>query len=203
MSYDVKIIKKEHYSVSKWSGGETTELYIYPKNSKYKDRNFMWRISSATMDIEKSIFTHLPGFARELMVTHGKTTLEHEGKYKVTLSPFEKDSFMGDWTTKSFGRASDFNLMTSEGCSGSLKAFDVKDKICIEIGNANNEFNVSQYFFYPIGGGIEIQIKNDKFHVEEKDLFAINYSEGKGIMKVDIINKSKAMVKVINARVVK
>lgn len=162
----------------------------------------MWRISSATMDIEESTFTHLPGFARELMVIDGETILEHEGKYKVTLKPFEKDSFMGDWTTKSFGRASDFNLMTSKDCSGSLEAFDVKDEICIEIENVKNGSNVSQYF-YPVGGSIEVQIKDEEFYVDDKDLFFINYSEGEEIIKVHIINKSKAMVKVIGAGVVK
>ncbi|MFL0250273.1 HutD family protein [Clostridium neuense] len=196
MGYKIKIIKKDQYSISKWSGGQTTELYIYPENSKYKDRNFMWRISSATMDIEESTFTHLPGFARELMVIDGETTLEHEGKHKVTLRTFEKDSFMGDWTTKSFGKASDFNLMTSKDCSGSLEVFEVKDKLCIKLENGENRFNVSQYF-YPVGGSIEIQIKDDRFHVEEKDLFLIDYSYWKE--KIDIMNNSPNAIKIITA----
>lgn len=202
MNYSTKIIKKEHYLVSNWSGGQTTELYIYPEDSKYNDRNFMWRISSATMDIEESTFTHLPGFARELMVINGETTLEHEGKYKVTLNPFEKDSFMGDWTTKSFGKASDFNLMTSKDCRGSLEVFDVKDEICIELENIKDGFNVIQYF-YPVGGSIEVQIKDDKFHVDEKDLFVVNYSEGNEMVEINIENKSSTIVKVVNTKVEK
>lgn len=202
MNYDVKIIKKEEYSVSNWSGGQTTELYIYPENSKYKDRNFMWRISSATMDIEESTFTNLPGFARELMVISGETTLEHEGQHKITLKPFEKDSFMGDWTTKSVGKASDFNLMTSKDCVGSLEVFDVKDQVSIELGTGKSGFSVSQYF-YPVGGSIEFQINDDKFYVDEKDLFLINYSEGNEMGKITIINNSSTMVKVINTKVKK
>lgn len=202
MNYDIKIINKEHYSVSNWSGGQTTELYIYPEDSKYKDRNFMWRISSATMDIEESTFTHLPGFSRELMVISGETTLEHEDRYKVTLKPFEKDSFMGDWATKSFGKASDFNLMTSKDCSGSLEVFEVKDRVSIELGNGKTRFSVSQYF-YPVGGSIEVEIKDDKFHVDEKDLFVINYLESNEVEKVNIINNSSTMVKVINTKVKK
>lgn len=206
MNYSVKIIKKEHYSVSDWSGGQTTELYIYPENSKYKDRNFMWRISSATMNIEESTFTHLPGFARELMVISGETTLTHEGRHKVTLKPFEKDSFMGDWTTKSFGKASDFNLMTSKDCVGSLEVFDVKDQVSIGVGTGKSGSSVSQYF-YPVGGSIEVQINNDKFHVGEKDLFVINYSEDNKednkIEKIGIVNNSSTMVKVINTKVKK
>lgn len=202
MDYSTKIIKKEEYSVSNWSGGQTTELYIYPENSKYKDRNFMWRISSATMEIEESTFTHLPGFSRELMVISGETILEHEGRHKVTLKPFEKDSFMGDWTTKSYGKASDFNLMTSKDCSGSLEVFEVKDRVSIELEAGNNEFSISQYF-YPVGGSIEVQIKADKFHVDEKDLFTINYLESNEVVRVNIINNSSTMVKVINTKVKK
>lgn len=196
VSYEIKIIKKEEYSVSKWSGGQTTELYIYPQTAKYKDRNFMWRISSATMDIEESTFTHLPGFARELMVIDGETTLEHEGRHKITLKPFEKDSFMGDWNTKSFGKASDFNLMTSKDCSGSLDTFTVKDRVSIELSNKENGFNISQYF-YPVGGSIEVQVENDKFHVDEKDLFVINYLDCEET--INIINEFSNEVKVINA----
>ncbi|MCD2346959.1 HutD family protein [Clostridium guangxiense] len=198
MNYKTKIIKKEEYSVSKWSGGQTTELYIYPEDSKYKDRNFMWRISSATMDVQESTFTYLPGFSRELMVIHGETTLEHESRYKVTLKPFEKDSFMGDWTTKSFGKASDFNLMTSQDCNGSLDVLDVKDKISIELNCTENGFNVSQYF-YPVGGSIEVQIKDDKFHVDERDLFVISYSDWEE--EINIVNNSSNEIKIITAMV--
>lgn len=162
----------------------------------------MWRISSATMDIEESTFTHLPGFSRELMVISGETTLEHEGRYKVTIKPFEKDSFMGDWTTKSFGKASDFNLMTSKDCSGSLEVFEVKDKVCLELGTGKSGLSVSQYL-YPVGGSIEVQIKDDKFYVDEKDLFTINYLESNEMVKLNIINDSSTMVKVINTKVKK
>lgn len=50
-------VSKEDYPVSNWSGGKTTQLFIYPENSEYAKRNFLFRISSATVDCERSEFT--------------------------------------------------------------------------------------------------------------------------------------------------
>ena len=33
MSYNIEIIRENQYKTSKWSGGTTTELYIYPVGS--------------------------------------------------------------------------------------------------------------------------------------------------------------------------
>ena len=35
MSYNIEIIRKNQYKTSEWSGGTTTELYIYPVDSQY------------------------------------------------------------------------------------------------------------------------------------------------------------------------
>jgi environmental stress-induced protein Ves len=44
-------------------------------------------------------------------------TLTHEGHYSRELGAFEQDSFQGDWTTRSRGRVTDFNVMTVGGDS--------------------------------------------------------------------------------------
>ena len=41
----IEIIKSDAFKESKWSGGITTQLYIYPKDSDYQKRNFNFRIS--------------------------------------------------------------------------------------------------------------------------------------------------------------
>ena len=55
-----RIFKEENYKLSKWSGGSTRELAIYPANAEYLDRDFLWRLSSADSDKEESSFTKLP-----------------------------------------------------------------------------------------------------------------------------------------------
>lgn len=97
-----------------WSGGKTTELFIYPEKSDFSQRNFDFRISSATIEIEESDFTSLPSYNRLLAVLEGELEIIHEGKYAKHLAPFEKDSFHGSWTTKSKGKARDFNVIYSD-----------------------------------------------------------------------------------------
>jgi uncharacterized protein len=107
----MEIIPFEELKTAEWSGGTTTELYIFPKSANYKKMDFDFRISTATIEVQTSTFTALPGVKRTLMVLNGTLELEHKGQYSTILEAFEKDSFLGDWETKSGGMAEDFNLM--------------------------------------------------------------------------------------------
>ena len=48
------------------------------------------------------------------MIIEGQLLLEHEGHHNATLKALEQDSFSGDWTTTSFGKVTDFNLMLAQ-----------------------------------------------------------------------------------------
>ena len=128
MSYNIEIIRKKQHKTSEWSGGTTTELYIYPKDSLYGDRNFKWRLSSAKVEVEQSTFTSLPGISRLIMVIEGELLLKHEGHHNAVLKAFEQDSFSGEWTTTSFGKVIDFNLMMAQGYKGKLEAISVNGR---------------------------------------------------------------------------
>lgn len=117
-------IKKEHLT-SSWAGGKTTELYIFPEDSQYKTGNFLFRISSATVEVEESSFTQLPGVERILMVLDGQVKLEHENHHTKVLNPLDRDQFQGEWTTLSKGKCIDFNLMCKSGTKGKIKGFNV------------------------------------------------------------------------------
>lgn len=39
------------FNISRWSGGTTTELFIWPYGASYAERRFSIRISTATVDI--------------------------------------------------------------------------------------------------------------------------------------------------------
>ena len=110
--------KEENFSVSAWSGGQTKELAIYPRGQKYIDREFIWRLSSATIETEESDFTRLPDYDRVLMVLDGEVVLEYNGERVAKLKTLEQDSFDGAWKTKSYGRITDFNLMVRKGNAG-------------------------------------------------------------------------------------
>ena len=49
----------------------TTELSIAPENGNYQSRDFLWRLSSATVELEESTFTSLPDFDRIILTLEG------------------------------------------------------------------------------------------------------------------------------------
>lgn len=106
-----KIIEPNNFKISKWSGGTTTELFIYPLTENFQDRNFDFRLSTATVDVETSLFTPLNGYNRVLMVLKGEMELIHKNHHNKRLKKFETDSFKGEWETESKGQCSDFNLI--------------------------------------------------------------------------------------------
>jgi environmental stress-induced protein Ves len=117
----MKKINSQHYKTTKWSGGATTELLIYPKESNFKAQDFQYRLSIATIEVSSSDFTPLPNVNRTLLLLAGELKLIHENHHESFLMPFSQDSFMGDWNTHSIGIAKDFNLMTRGTTKGTIQ----------------------------------------------------------------------------------
>ena len=115
-----QLIKKDAYKTSRWTGGETREMAIWPAGSRYLERNFVWRLSSATVEQEESDFSSLPDYDRVLMVLEGEVVLSHEGQRVARLKALEQDRFDGAYKTHSFGRITDYNLMVRKGNEGYL-----------------------------------------------------------------------------------
>ncbi|MFW7402444.1 HutD family protein [Vagococcus fluvialis] len=118
------IISEADYKTSTWSGGETTELFLFPPNGDYAKREFDFRLSTATVELEESDFTSLPGFERLIMSLDNSLELHHRNVDKlrvVELEPFEVDQFSGSDLTKSFGKCQDFNLIYANGYKGNMK----------------------------------------------------------------------------------
>lgn len=113
----IEAIPRSHAVTTRWSGGTTTEFYIYPQDSAYARRDFQIRISSATVDDPESDFTLLPDYNRIICPLQGGFTLTfpEDNNRQVTLSPLEEAFFDGAWHTHSVGKAVDFNVMTRKG----------------------------------------------------------------------------------------
>lgn len=127
-----KIVKKKELTTAQWSGGTTTQLAIFPADADYAKRNFTWRVSSATVEVEESEFTALPGISRCLVILDGTLHLKHEGHYETVLEKFGQDNFSGDWKTLSRGRVTDFNLMTTSG-EGRVQVLELKPDAVAEV----------------------------------------------------------------------
>jgi len=105
----------DDYCISQWSGGSTTQIAIAPKNAIYADRDFLWRISSASVELEESDFTSLPDYDRWISTLSGTMILSHNGGERITLLPYQVHSFDGGAETHSWGCCTDFNLMLRKG----------------------------------------------------------------------------------------
>ncbi len=113
-------LTEKDYKTSIWSGGTTTELFIWPANADYAKREFAVRVSSATVDLPESDFTPLSGVDRWITPLSGGFTLTHPGKAPVVLAPLDGPyAFSGSEATHCVGKASDFNLMC-KGPAGSM-----------------------------------------------------------------------------------
>lgn len=117
--YRAQLLRKEDYRTTEWSGGTTTELSIAPEGSVYADRDFVWRLSSATVDVEESEFTALPDYNRIIMTLRGGIRLAHNKGDWLELPEFTPHFFDGGDETVSIGKVIDFNLMMRKGdCTG-------------------------------------------------------------------------------------
>ncbi len=203
MNYNIEIIRKNQHKTSEWSGGTTTQLYIYPVDSLYAERNFKWRLSSAKIDVESSTFTSLQGISRLIMVLEGELLLKHEGHHNAKLKALQQDSFCGEWATTSSGMVTDFNLMMVQGYKGKLEAISVKEG---EIKHINlNEVEMGSQIteaFYILKGEIEIDSTlKGKISLSKGDLALVTRTEKDIIPEFKIRNCLQEEAKIIKASI--
>lgn len=110
-----KLLDQAGYVTTSWSGGTTTQLAIAPEGAVYGDRDFLWRISSATVELDHSDFTPLPDYHRFLAVLEGEIRLKIDGQEPFLLAPGRVVEFDGGVPVESWGRCVDFNLMVRKG----------------------------------------------------------------------------------------
>ena len=121
MAPHITHLTQADYQISQWSGGTTTQIAIAPQGALYADRDFLWRLSSATVDLDESDFTPLPDYHRLIAPLRGEMELTHDGGPLISLAPYQVHAFDGGADTHSRGRCVDFNLMLrKDRCAGSV-----------------------------------------------------------------------------------
>jgi len=118
------IIKNKDTKTTQWSGGKTTELFIYPPKSNFKNLDFDFRLSNATIEVDESDFTSLPNINRTLLLLDGELELIHKDHHSKKLEIFDTDNFNGSWETKSIGKAVDFNFMSTKNIKPVLNVLE-------------------------------------------------------------------------------
>lgn len=154
------LIKKNDHRTSRWSGGETTEVFLYPPTAKYEPGKFDYRISTASVEIEESIFSSLPSYNRLLMSLNHPLSLTHESDVGIVnkkLKPFDVDAFKGSDKTKSIGKCQDFNVIFKPSYSSEMSA----------VTSVNNRqlLPCVRYFYYMLADGLMTYTDQEERHV--------------------------------------
>ncbi|WP_057828550.1 HutD family protein [Liquorilactobacillus cacaonum] len=168
--------KAATYKTIKWSGGETTELYIYPETSSYKERNFEFRLSFATVDVEKSTFTSLPKFKRIIMPLSDEIELSKNGEI-TQVRPKQVFNFDGADPIKSKGISTDVNLMFERGLVGNMGMLD----------ETQNKIKTDANFicFYNLDEKAEVSFGEQKVTLFSRDCVIIK-NTNKELLEINI-----------------
>ena len=180
-------VNKKDFKTTEWSGGSTTEYFIYPEDSAYADRKFKARISSAVIEDEKSVFTYLEGVERYLAPLEGDVTLKINDE-SVILFPYDIIQFYGNDTVLSEGCCRDFNLMLKHTGGGMQSVKVYKD--------SNYEYTISGYsitVIYCFEGEAEILGDSCK-KITDRDNMVVIFNEENKEESVTLSSDNKNII---------
>lgn len=172
------------FVTSQWSGGATMQLAIAPAGAVYADRDFLWRLSSATVELEESDFTPLPDYRRYISTLQGAIQVAHDGEEAISLAPYTVHAFDGGAATKSWGRCVDFNLMLRKGrCDGSLTAVHLAEDACVTVPRAFAEGPEHTLLVYCGQGGGVLRAGEETLSFAQGEAVLVARPEGQLTLK--------------------
>lgn len=109
---------------------------------------------------------------------------------------------MGDWTTKSYGKVTDFNLMMVEGVTGTLEALKIAKEKCVGILKSNGDSKTKEITeaFYVIKGSPCIVVANDEISLSEGDFLSITGLSKSGY-SINFYNRGEEEITIIKATI--
>jgi environmental stress-induced protein Ves len=160
----IKLTKHNQQITSNWSGGTTTQLFIYPEGADFTARDFLFRISTARVQTETSTFTDLTGFKRILMLLNGNLTIMHNQTITKHLNPFAPHFFDGGWQTSAQGLVTDFNVIYNPNIEALIEVINADINQQISINNTSKIICI-----YVISGDVSIENNKIQLDCSEKD----------------------------------
>ncbi len=196
-------IESKDYIVSDWSGGKTTQIIIDPPGALYADRDFHFRLSSATVELEESVFTSLPDYERIIAPIEGELKLYYnENEIPVVLHALECDSFDGAWNTRSEGKVIDYNLMTRKGvCCGNSYALIVGAGQSAEICCENTAGARNIWLCWCIQGDANISVEEKSVSLSSFDAARVEIAGEDVALRVKIRGVGNTAVRIMVAQV--
>lgn len=163
-------------AISNWSGGSTRQLVIYPFDASLAELDFIFRISTATVETTTSSFSKFVGFQRILMILEGELKIVHKEHYTKKLGQYHTDTFDGSWETTAEGKVTDFNVIYSDKIkTAEVKKFNLTtaEQKIIEVDDFSG--------IYLLKGSMKI----DDQELDEKDFVLIEKSILTETVKLD------------------
>lgn len=159
---NIHVIKKEMLQAAIWDGGKTYEYFIYPPSSTYVQRDFLFRISSATIEKVPSHFTRFENYQRFLVMIDNSLELVRNGK-KERYKKHEIFTFNSNDEIVSSSLGNDFNLMVAKDVA--------KTTICIPKGKHLCKNNYIGIFAFEEQ---EVLIDGNLKHLKANDVLLID-----------------------------
>jgi len=160
-------LSAENFARSQWSGGSTTQMAIEPAAAVYAERDFLWRLSSATVELEESDFTALPDYDRLIATLSTPIELSHNGGERFELKPYVVHAFDGGAETRCWGKCVDFNLMLRKGkAAGCARCVRSGDSFAAE-GNTASESHV--LYLYCVQGPLRLVCGSESLDLDAGD----------------------------------
>jgi environmental stress-induced protein Ves len=166
----ISLLPKKDCKASIWSGGLTYEYMIYPKTANYTDKDFIFRISSATIEGIPSEFTKFKGYHRYLVMLDNSLHIE-VNKEKKVYEKYEIMEFNSDDDVISYTKGIDFNWMVSE----KIRHHKLK------ITKSNENSNAQIIFLFSLDTTV-IKINEKPYNLEPYDLLVIENPQKENVI---------------------
>lgn len=114
------IISIDTLQTTSWSGGITHQIAIYPSDAVFAHHDFIYRVSSAEVELDESNFTSFKKYTRYIISLNNPLKISHNKGGHIELDPLQVHRFSGDVETTAYGKCSDFNLIIQNGLLGSI-----------------------------------------------------------------------------------
>lgn len=167
---NIRLLSKKDSKASIWSGGLTYEYMIYPETASYANRDFVFRISSATIEQEPSAFTKFKGYYRYLVMLDNYLHIE-VNKEKKIYEKYEIIEFNSDDEVTSYTKGVDFNWMVSE----KIRHHKLK------ITHSNQNCNAQIMILFSLHTTV-IKINENPYNLKPYDLLVIENQKKENIM---------------------
>jgi len=157
----INLLSRDEIRPTNWKGGLTFEYFIYPQTAMYAERDFLFRLSSASIDIVPSEFTRFDGYCRYLVMLDQELKLVIN-REEHTYAKEEIIKFQSGDSVTSYIKGMDFNWMVSNKITGHN----------IDVVHNEQSSDADIQFLFALEPG-KIIVNNKKYNLLAYDLLIV------------------------------